>query len=551
MFVVGTRGSELALTQSTAVAEAVKAATGEDYRLEIIRTRGDAILDKPLPEIGGKGLFTAELEQALRDGRIDVAIHSLKDLPVEQPAGLTLGAVPRRADPRDVLVYDPRHEDPEGGSIPLAAGLVVGTSSPRRAVAIRAIRPDLEIRDLRGNVPTRVDKVRRGDYAGVLLAAAGLDRLGLDLRGLSRLPLPTDRFVNAPGQGALGVQCRGDDPRIRGLLAAIHDEETSRCVVAERAVLLGLGGGCSMPLGVHVGRVGSAGAAPSEPVFALRAALYGRSGRPAHGVFHEGRGADLDALVEAAVQELLPLVDEPLRDRTVVLVRPGGSDSRLAAPLAVAGARVETVAVTEVLPVPVLAAELQAALAGGAALAFTSARAVDRFCEEATYAGLELGGRPVFACGPATAAACAARGLDARSPTDERAGGEALADLIEAERLPTGTPICFPCARDRHEAFETRARAAGYEIRALPLYRVEPLRGVEWPVDRCDALVITSPSSADALARLGTPPHEVTVAIGATTGLALARLGIAHRTAARPTPDCVLAAVLDHLPEPA
>ena len=536
MFVVGTRGSDLALTQSTATAELIRARTGEDFRIEIIRTRGDAILDKPLPEIGGKGLFTAELEHALREGRIDIAIHSLKDLPVEDPEGLTIGAVPVRADSGDVLVYDPAHEDPEGGSIPLCHGVAVGTSSPRRATPVRSLRPDLEIRDLRGNVPTRVDKVRRGEYAGIVLAAAGLDRLALDLGGLRRVALPGDRFVQAPGQGALGVQCRRDDARILGLLGAIHDPVAARCAHAERAVLLGLGGGCSMPLGVRVQR-------EDDGRFALRAALYGRSGSPALGVFHDGLGDDLDALVVDAVAALEPLVAEPLRGRTVLVVRPSGGDSRLAAPLAVAGATVETVAVTEALPVQVSETELRSALGDDTALAFTSARAVDRLVEEATYAGMDLRGRTTFAGGPATAAAARAYGLDVLAPQADAGGGNALADLIATQGLPSSATLCFACAADRHPEFETRAAELGFVVRALPVYRIEPIVGLEWPVEHCDAIVVTSPSSAEAMVRLGTPEHRALIAIGATTGTTLAEHGLAHGTADTPTPTGVFDAV--------
>jgi hydroxymethylbilane synthase len=541
MFVVGTRGSDLALTQSTATAELIRARTGEDFRIEIIRTRGDVILDKPLPEIGGKGLFTAELEQALREGRIDIAIHSLKDLPVEDPAGLTIGAVPVRADSGDVLVFDPRHEDPEGGSIPLCHGLVVGTSSPRRAIAVRSLRPDLVVRDLRGNVPTRVDKVRRGEYAGVLLAAAGLDRLGLDLGELERVALPGDRFVQAPGQGALGVQCRQDDARILELLQAIHDPVAAVCAHAERAVLQGLGGGCSMPLGVRVQPDGNDG-------YELRAALYGRSGSPALGVFHDGQGTDLDALVAEAITALEPLAAEPLRGRTVVVVRPSGGDSRLAAPLAVAGATVETVAVTEALPVQVTEAELRSALGEDTALAFTSARAVDRLVEEATYAGIDLRGRTTFAGGPATAAAARAVGLNVFAPAGDTGGGAALADLVAAHGLPTSANLCFACASDRHPDFETRAAELGFVVRALPVYRIETIEGLEWPVERCDALVVTSPSSADAMVRLGTPEHRAIVAIGSTTGAALERHGLPHGTATTPTPTGVFEAVAARVP---
>ncbi len=240
--VIGTRGSALARAQSTWVGEQLVAAAGEalSVRLEIIRTRGDAVTDRPLAEIGGKGLFTEELEAALRDGRIDLAVHSLKDLPTEDPDGLVLGAVPRRAPACDALV---------GGTLAgLPAGAVVGTGSARRRALILDARPDLVVEGIRGNVPTRLEKLDGGPYDAVVLAAAGLERLGLEVE---REDLDVDRFIPAAGQGALGVQCRRVDGRIQELLRTIDHAMTRLCVRAERSFLAAVGGGCSAPVGAH------------------------------------------------------------------------------------------------------------------------------------------------------------------------------------------------------------------------------------------------------------------------------------------------------------
>ena len=214
-----------------------------------------------------------------------------------------------------------------------------------------------------------------------------------------------------------------------------------------------------------------------------------------------------------------------------------------AAPLAVAGATVETVAVTEALPVQVSETELRSALGDDTALAFTSARAVDRLVEEATYAGIDLRGRTTFAGGPATAAAARAYGLDVLAPQADAGGGNALADLIATQGLPSSATLCFACAADRHPEFETRAAELGFVVRALPVYRIEPIVGLEWPVEHCDAIVVTSPSSAEAMVRLGTPEHRALIAIGATTGTTLAEHGLAHGTADTPTPTGVFDAV--------
>lgn len=211
---------------------------------KIITTQGDKILDKPLPEIGGKGLFTQELESELLNGSVHCAVHSLKDLPVENPPGLTVGCIPSRAEVRDALIsasgYTPATL-PENAS--------VGTSSLRRAAQILSLRPDVKIQSLRGNVDTRLRKALDGQYDAIILAGAGLMRLGLDGHVTEWLSL--DVMLPAPGQGALAVQCRADDGATLGLLAALDHQSTRKSVTAERAFLSGLGGGCAVPVAAY------------------------------------------------------------------------------------------------------------------------------------------------------------------------------------------------------------------------------------------------------------------------------------------------------------
>lgn len=211
---------------------------------KLIITQGDKILDKPLPEIGGKGLFTQELENELLSGAVHCAVHSLKDLPVDSPAGLTVGCIPIRAEVRDALIS--RHEFTLATLPPDA---VVGTSSLRRAAQLLAARPDLRTESLRGNVDTRLRKALDGQYDAIILAGAGLTRLGLGAHVTEWLSL--DVMLPAPGQGALAVQCRADDETTLGLLSALDDESTRRAVTAERAFLRGLGGGCAVPVAAY------------------------------------------------------------------------------------------------------------------------------------------------------------------------------------------------------------------------------------------------------------------------------------------------------------
>ena len=241
---LGTRGSALARWQADHVATLLRAAHPDlPIETRIITTRGDRVLDKPLPQIGGKGIFTAELESALRSGEIDFAVHSLKDLPTDSPDGLTIGAIPPRADPADVLIS---REKLTLATLPQNA--IVGTSSRRRAAQFLHRRPDLTIRDLRGNVDTRIRKALDGDYDAIVLAFAGMERL-------ERLDAISERLsfevmLPAPGQGALAIQCR-DEARPLTLLSPIRDAATTACVEAERAFLAGLGGGCSLPIAAY------------------------------------------------------------------------------------------------------------------------------------------------------------------------------------------------------------------------------------------------------------------------------------------------------------
>ena len=243
--IFATRPSKLARWQTNYVIRALKNIhPGLECEEKIITTKGDKILDKPLPEIGGKGLFTQELESELLSGAVHCAVHSLKDLPVENPAGLTIGCIPARAEVRDTLI------SAHGYTIAtLPSGSTVGTSSPRRAAQILSLRPDVRTESLRGNVDTRLRKALDGQYDAIILAGAGLIRLDLEEHVTEWLSL--NLMLPAPGQGALAVQCRLDDHSTLNLLAALEHEATRKAVTAERAFLSGLGGGCSVPVAAY------------------------------------------------------------------------------------------------------------------------------------------------------------------------------------------------------------------------------------------------------------------------------------------------------------
>jgi hydroxymethylbilane synthase len=244
-FVIGARGSALSLRQVKIVAEALLAAHGSAIAIDVreIKTEGDRS-SRPLSEIGGLGVFTKAIEDALLAGDIDIAVHSLKDLPPALTPGLAIGAIPPRADVRDALVTR------DGRSLAdLAPGARIGTGSERRAVQIKALRGDIETGEIRGNVPTRIAKVDAGDYDAAVLAMAGLERLGLAARASQVFTL--DQMTPAVGQGALAVEVRADDAEAVAFVGAIDDAVTRAAVTAERAFLARLGAGCRMPVGAH------------------------------------------------------------------------------------------------------------------------------------------------------------------------------------------------------------------------------------------------------------------------------------------------------------
>lgn len=287
---IGTRASKLALAQTHAIRDALQAAhPGLTAAVEHITTKGDIILDRPLNAIGDKGLFVVEIEDAMRAGRVDLAVHSAKDLPSELPADMTLAACPPRVDPRDALVAPP------GTTLAtLAEGARVGTSSLRRACQLRAVRPDLTILDLRGNVDTRLRKLHDGQYDAIVLAAAGLIRLGLEAE-IAEFIDP-DVMIPAVGQGIIGIEARAGDGLVLEALMVLDDARSRTVISAERAFLARIGGGCQVPVGALAILQGNQ--------LTLRGMIGARDGRMLRGRIH-GSMANPAMLGAALADELL------------------------------------------------------------------------------------------------------------------------------------------------------------------------------------------------------------------------------------------------------
>jgi len=306
--IVGSRQSALALTQTGHVIEELKricADKGLEYEFEVrkIVTKGDRIVDVTLSKVGGKGLFVKEIEQAMLDGEIDIAVHSMKDMPSELPEGLVIGAVPLREDPRDCLIT---RDNVKFADLP--QGAKVGTSSLRRSSQLRTARPDLAIEWIRGNIDTRLRKLEEEGFDAIVLAAAGLKRMGWEAR-ISDI-LPPDVCIPAVGQGALAIECRRDDADVRALLSLYNDEPTELSVTTERAFLRRLNGGCQIPIGGHAEIVGEEN---GKPLVRLRGFVGASDGSRL--LRSERQGTDPEQVgLEAAEQLIAQGADEILQE---------------------------------------------------------------------------------------------------------------------------------------------------------------------------------------------------------------------------------------------
>jgi hydroxymethylbilane synthase len=470
--VIGSRGSELALTQSTYIAERLRAVSpGLEVEVLIISTKGDRITDVPLSQVGGKGLFTKELEVALVEGSIDLAVHSLKDLPTELPGGLVVGAIPGRENPADALI------SASGlGLMALPQGATVGTSSTRRQVQLKAVRPDLVLVDLRGNVPTRLKKLETEGLDAIILAAAGLNRLGLS-EHITELLAP-EVMLSAVGQGALGIEIRENDTALKDLLSRIHDADTAAAATAERALLSGVGGGCQVPLGaLAVVRLGElhlqACACSPDGTQVVRAALSGPADAP------EALGqAVAKALIEGGASVFIRQValdalkpKQPLAGRTVVVTRSESQGSVLSDELSAMGAKViefPTISIQEVAP--------DGAIPGDGAvdwLIFTSVNGVNHFASALAREGRSLAAfrsAAVCAIGPATASALRVHGVPVSLTPEQYVAESILEALARLERGVAGKRFLMPRGNLARSDLPEALRAAGAEVTECVVY---------------------------------------------------------------------------------
>lgn len=530
--VLGTRTSDLALWQTNHIIEQLQLAWPglQCERMPFI-TKGDRTQaeGKPLPAIGGKGLFTAELEASLRSGQIDLAVHSLKDLPVEDSPGLTIGAITNRADVRDALVA---RNSWTLSTLPI--GAVVGTSSTRRAAQLRAHRPDLTIRSIRGNVPTRVRKVLDGEYDATLLAVAGLERLDLMAHVTEILPL--EIMLPAPGQGALAVQCRANDQETLALLAAIDDPLVRSAVNAERTFLHALGGGCSAPVaayayhephqvtlhlatlvaatdGQSIIRIAKSSNQPStttDEASSETATFLGNAA--ANEATKQGADkilAESIMTISSNAPSAVPSVrssenEKLLAGKRIVVTRAAAQAEPLAAALANLGAiplLIPTIRIEPLADLSSLDRALQK-LEEYQWMVFTSVNGVEIVAERLAALGLTaqaIDSLQVAAVGSSTAQALRAKNIEATF-TPARYVAEAIVDglgNIDGQR------ILLPQAEIARETLATRLTARGAIVNAIPIYQTlpAPLDGVALAelTQGVDLLTFTSSSTVENL----------------------------------------------------
>ncbi len=521
---IGTRGSDLALWQARFVARALEA-SGHTCELVILKTRGDMIDDVPLTQVEGKAFFTAEIEGALLAGSIDLAVHSHKDLPTQSPAGLCIAAIPARASSAERLLVRESALNAQGAFLPLAFGARVGTSAPRRTAQVRALRPDLQLLDLRGNVPTRVQRLREGRYEAILLAEAGLERLQLDLRDLAVFRLPQAWFVPAPAQGALALQAReGDQALITLVRDILHDEAAEVSVAAERALLTRAGGGCNLPLGAAI--------EASPQGFAAHVFLgAGCLSAKAPSRWLRADASSPQQAIDLAWQALTSGGGKsygPLAGLRVALAGSGQECSTLAARLEMLGAAVklEPVLEFERVPAPAWAGNV-GRLRAGDWVAVTSRFAATLLGDCALPRGVKLA-----AVGKSTAMALMERGL-----APDVVGASGARALAQSVRLDHGARVLFPCAVDARDDLEQEFRERGHEVVRCEMYRAVPRGQVELGRD-IDVRVYTSPSAVAAASawERSRDDHAQSaterVPLGPATAAALSQAGLAASTIA-------------------
>jgi hydroxymethylbilane synthase len=549
---IGTRRSPLAMWQAEYVRDHLQEAhAGLEVELVPIETKGDKILDVALSKVGGKGLFVKELEVALLDGRVDLCVHSTKDMPAELPEGLGLVAFPPRADPRDAFVMGGK-----GGVKALPYGAKVGTSSLRRQAQLLAVRPDLEIVSVRGNIQTRMKKVEELGLACVVLACAGIDRMAAEDNIGHRFH--PDEMLPAAAQGILSIEARLGDERVLDKLKVLQDPKATRAATCERAFLKTLGGGCQVPIAAYCTEA-------DDGTLTLQGMVADPSGRVLVRGTRQGPIDDPVALGHALGHEVLGtggrriLVQLGLGDSTtfsggggdlegkkIIVARDEAPDDSLSLSLSARGAEVIPLRLME-LDEPDDGAPFENAVRNLGlydVIAFTSRAGVERFFDKMRTAGVDLRGMKadavIGAVGPRTRQSLEEAGAHVDVVGD--AGGAALGEAIAAAKSLDGARVLFPRAQGGREELIEALEGRKATIDVVDAYRSVPAAGAEAAVKQAleaagegAALVLTSPRRVEVLKSIvgdGGAKGVHLIAIGQTTAEAIKEAGLGEPTVA-------------------
>lgn len=497
--VIGSRGSDLALWQAEHIKSLLKEECGIVATIKVIKTKGDKIQDLSFDKLEGKGFFTKEIEQALLDKEIDLAVHSMKDLQTTMPDGLVIAAVPKRANQRDLIIM--RKEAFEGGvHLSLKEGAVVGTSSARRKTQLLLRRPDIEIKDLRGNVPTRIQKLRDGEYDAIVLAEAGVDRLAIDLSEFEQESLNSVRVVPAAGQGALALQMREEDEELITALEDLGDYTTETAVETERRILAELGGGCQQPIGVYAKRKG------------IKWRLYISVAKDMESLPRRYYGVK-DKVNQFNIEDVNKILGLEFPGKRVFVSRSPDEMPVFSRLLEDRGVVVEGLSLIQTISVPFMVRQQVDWVF------FSSRQAVNHFFD---HMGQMSSNVFIGATGPGTAMAIEKRGLKVSFKGED---GNIVQVGQEFAKLVKGKKVLFPQSKIGRKTVQSQLHESSEAI-DLTVYDTRQVDHTF--MNQVDVVVLTSPSNAiNFLEQYSFPKKQLKfVSIGGTTGNLLRQKGI-------------------------
>jgi len=520
------------MRQSGMIRDMLLEKAGLEAELMVVRTAGDVIQNKPLSEVKGAGFFTKEIEQALFDGRADIAVHSLKDLPIQQPPGIDVVAIAERENPSEALLTRTENID-DSRPLNLNEGLTIGTSAIRRKAQIRALRPDLKVKDLRGNVTTRLEKLREGEYDAIIIAYAGLKRVGVEIDDLELRVLKRDEFVPAPAQGALAVETRIKDYDVASRAAKINHADTKSAVDAERRLLLLCGGGCHLPLGANLTRAEEGWVMtvfwsyllPDKTEKYLRAKISSE---------------DFDQLVEESYAyikstEISDLLNFKGRSkdlpRKLLITRPSEKTDELGEKLAAKD--------IELIPYPVQSLrknfdekewiDIEQEFEAYEYIILTSANAVQFFkeiLEDSDIAPEKYSHKKIATVGVKTAEACSEAFPDSEIIVSHISTGAGLgAHLLDYRK---GKAL-FPCAREAGHDLQRVLGDAGWHVRRFEIYESIPEKKENLPDVNPGEVAyycFTSPLAAEyTFDKIDLPENSIIISIGPRTSEKIKKSG--------------------------